>query len=45
MDDTYACADCVHYSTREEWCTLWDVEVKDAFDSHCESADLNRKDR
>lgn len=34
--ETY-CEICEYYDKSEKWCTLWDVEVTDSENSHCES--------
>jgi len=30
-----ACADCIHHDKIEHWCNMWDVEIDNPDDSHC----------
>jgi hypothetical protein len=39
-DGTFACIDCTYCDYRDSWCTLWDVQINDITDSHCDSGKL-----
>jgi hypothetical protein len=34
--NTVVCDTCRHYDANEQWCTMWDVSVPQADDSHCD---------
>lgn len=40
-EQTYGCDDCIYLDNTELWCNLWDVEVSNPHDSHCDN--LNTK--